>query len=454
MENLGAFVLIPTLLVFVLAVITHRPIESLVAGSLLGLGIAHGTEFITGFADTSLRVMMDETVAWVILVCGFMGSLIALLIRTGATGAFTAKMTHLVKSRQSSLFLTWVLGLIMFVDDYLNSLAVGSAMRNLTDKYRVSREMLSYVVDSTAAPISVIIPLSTWIIFFAALLEDNGIAAEGEGVITYIKAIPYMLYPWIAIFLVPLVIWGKIPLLGAMKKAEARARETGACVPPGAEHIELANQSIVAKDGVKPRFSLFVIPMLSLIGFTLYFDLDFLKGIYVSLGLTVTYVLVTKTLDTHDTFDTVIDGFKTMIEPLGVLVAAFILKDVNDVLGLAPYVIETIQPLMAANSLPAIIFVTMALVSFATGSNWGVFVIVLPIVTALANNLNADMTLVIGATLSASTFGSHACFYSDATVLTAQASGCTPFQHAITQIPYALIAAGLSVLGYVAIAYI
>jgi Na+/H+ antiporter NhaC len=250
-----------------------------------------------------------------------------------------------------------------------------------------------------------------------------------------------------------LVIWGKVPALGAMKKAELRATETGVTVPPDAEHIELANKSIVPKEGVKPRFSLFVIPMLSLIGFTLYFELDFLKGIYVSLGLTLIYVLATKTLDMHDTFDTVIDGFKMMIEPLGVLVAAFILKDVNDVLGLAPFVIESIQPLMTANSLPVVIFVTMALVSFATGSNWGVFVIVLPIVTALSNNLNADMMLVIGATLSASTFGSHACFYSDATVLTAQASGCTPFQHAITQIPYALIAAFVSIIGYVLLGY-
>lgn len=453
MEDLGAYVLIPTLLVFALAVVTHRPIESLIAGSLLGLAMVHGSDFISGFADTTLNVMMEETVAWVILVCGFMGSMIALLIRTGATGAFTATMTGYVKSRESSLMLTWVLGLFMFVDDYLNSLAVGSAMRSLTDKYKVSREMLAYVVDSTAAPISVIIPLSTWIIFFAALLEDNGIAAEGEGIWTYITAIPYMFYPWIAVLLVPFVIWGKVPLLGAMKKAEKRAIETGVTVPPDAEHIELANNAIVAKEGVTPRVSLFVVPMLSLIGFTLYFELDFLKGIYVSLAATVTFILVTKTLDMHDTFDTVIDGFKTMVEPLGVLVAAFILKDVNDVLGLAPYVIETIQPLITAESLPAVLFITMALVSFATGSNWGVFVIVLPIVTALSNNLQADMTLVIGATLSASTFGSHACFYSDATVLTAQASGCTPFQHAITQIPYTLIAAFLSVIGYVLLGY-
>ena len=122
-------------------------------------------------------------------------------------------------------------------------------------------------------------------------------------------------------------------------------------------------------------------------------------------------------------------------------------------LGLAQYAVDTMQPLLTPESLPAVVFASMALVSFMTGSNWGVFVIILPIVTALTNNLGADMTLVIGATLSASTFGSHACFYSDATVLTAQASGCTPFQHAITQIPYALIAALISFAGFLLLAY-
>ena len=112
------------------------------------------------------------------------------------------------------------------------------------------------------------------------------------------------------------------------------------------------------------------------------------------------------------------------------------------------------QPFLTAEFLPAIVFVTMGLVSFTTGSNWGVFVIIIPIVATLANNLGADMTLVIGATLSASTFGSHACFYSDATVLTAQATGCTPLQHALTQLPYALIAAAIATFGYLILAFI
>ena len=454
MSDLGFVSVLPTLLVFILALITRRPIESLICGAIAGLIIIHGPKFVEGFAETSVRVMTDKDVAWVILVCGFMGSLIGLLIRTGATSAFTEKISRYVKSAKGVLMASWVLGIIMFVDDYLNSLAVGSAMRNLTDTYRISREKLAYVVDSTAAPISVIIPFSTWSVFFSGLIVANGIAPEGEGLSTYIAAVPYMLYAWVAVLLVPVVISGAIPALGSMKTAEHRAQTTGQTVPPDAMHIEDANKSIEPKPGVTPRISMFVVPMLVLISATLYFDKDFLIGIYVTLAGTATVILMTRILDMNDTFDTIIDGFKTMIEPLAVLVAAFILKDVNDSLGLANYVVESMQPVLTPELLPAIIFVSMGLVSFMTGSNWGVFVIILPIVTTLANNLGADMTLVIGATLSASTFGSHACFYSDATVLTAQATGCTPMQHALTQIPYALIAAFISVLGYLVLGYV
>ncbi len=453
MEDLGAVSLIPTVVVFVLAVITHRPIESLISGSIVGLIMIHGEQFIGGFAETSVRVMTDDDVAWVILVCGFMGSLIGILIRTGSISAFTEVMARHVKSQRSVLMATWVLGIFMFVDDYLNSIAVGSAMRKLTDKYKVSREKLAYVVDSTAAPISVIIPFSTWGVFFAGLIVANGIAPEGEGLDTYISAIPYMLYAWVAVLLVPLVIYGVIPSLGAMKTAETRAQTTGETVPPDAVHIEQANETIQPLADVKPRISMFVVPMLILVLATLYFDKDFLIGIYITLGSTVIFIIAARIMSMHDTFDTVIDGFKTMIEPLGVVVAAFILKDVNDALGLAEYIVETMQPLLTPESLPAVIFASMGLVSFMTGSNWGVFVIILPIVTALTNNLGADMTLVIGATLSASTFGSHACFYSDATVLTAQASGCTALQHALTQIPYALIAALITIVGFLVLGY-
>jgi len=247
-----------------------------------------------------------------------------------------------------------------------------------------------------------------------------------------------------------LVISGVIPAIGPMRKAEERAA-TGLTVPPGAEHIEAANQSILPKEGVKGSTAEFLIPMAILAFSTWYFDYDFLMGIYLTLALYIIMIMVRRTLTLDETYNAVIDGFKSMLEPLAALVAAYLLDEINGRMGLSEYVIEVLSPHMTADMLPLTIFLTMGTLSFATGSNWGVFIIVLPIVVTLANALDANMPLVIGASLSASTFGSHACFYTDATVLTAQACGTTPFQHAITQIPYALIAAAFSAVGYLLI---
>ena len=452
MTEFGALALIPTLVVVILAVWTHRTIESLLAGTIVGLFMIAPTDPLGLAAEISLAVMMNETVGWVILVCGFMGSLIALYIRTGAVLAFTQAVIARVHTQKGGLFTAWVLGLFLFVDDYLNSIAVGASMRMVTDSFKTSREMLAYVVDSTAAPVSVIIPISTWAVFFGALLVENGVAPEGQGVQAYIQAIPYMFYAWAAILVVPLVIAGVIPAIGPMRKAEARAA-TGQTVPPEAAHIEAANQTILAKEGVKGNSAEFILPMALLALSTWYFDYDFLKGLYLTLALYVVLIAIRRTLTVEETYNAVLDGFKTMFEPLAALVAAYLLDEINTRLDLSAYVIDLISPWMTAQMLPTAVFLSMGVLSFATGSNWGVFVIVLPIVTTLANAVGADMTIVIGATLSASTFGSHACFYTDATVLTAQATGTTPYQHAITQLPYALIAGGISVLAYLVIAW-
>jgi Na+/H+ antiporter NhaC len=451
-SDFGILCLLPTLVVVVLAVWSHRTIESLLAGVLVGLFLIEPSQPLSLAAEISLEVMKNDTVGWVILVCGFMGSLIALFIRTGAVSAFTGAIIDRIHTRKGGLLTAWVLGLFLFVDDYLNSIAVGAAMRKVTDSFGTSREMLAYVVDSTAAPVSVIVPISTWAVFFGALLVENGVAAEGQGIQAYIAAIPYMLYAWAAILVVPLVIVGIIPAIGPMRKAEARAA-AGQTVPPEAEHIEAANRSITAKEGVRGSSAEFIIPMVVLAVSTWYFDYDFLMGIYLTLGLYVLMIAVRRTLTVEETYNAVLDGFKTMIEPLAALVAAYLLDAINSRLDLSAYVIDFIAPYVNGQMLPTAVFLSMGALSFATGSNWGVFVIVLPIVTTLSNALGADMTLVIGATLSASTFGSHACFYTDATVLTAQATGTTPYQHAITQLPYALIAALISLIGYLVLAW-
>jgi len=434
---------LPAFLVLALAIWTRRPIESLIGGSLVGLLMLHGGGLLPEFAATTLRVMTNEDVAWIILVCGFMGSLIALLLRAGGFMAFSGFLRARVSSASGVLMGTWVFGLLLFVDDYMNSLAAGTAMRKLAGEHGVSPEKLAYVVDSTAAPVSVIIPFSTWSAFYTGLIVSSGMASATEGFALYLESIPFMLYAWCAVLLVPAVAIGMVPSFGPMKSADAR----GPLGSTEAAPLELDGES-GPKPCVEPRISLFVVPMLTLVGATFWFDRDFLSGIYFTLGGLVVALVALRILGFDEVFGTVLRGFTSMIEPLAVVVASFTFKEVNDALGLPSYVVGLIEPVVTPELLPAAIFVSMALLSFITGSNWGIFAIVMPIVATLSQGLGADPAIVIGATISASTFGSHACFYSDATVLTARATGCTPFDHALTQLPYALISAGAAVGGY------
>ena len=444
MESFGAISLIPTVVVISIAVLTHRPILALLSGVIAGLLLINPATVIGGVADLSLEIMMDETIGWVIMVCGLMGSLIMLLIKTGAASAFANTLAAKANTRDKSLLVTWLLGMVIFIDDYLNAIAIGSSMKKVTDRYKVSRSMLSYVVDSTAAPTCVIVPISTWAVYFAALLEDTGTAAAGEGMRMYISGIPYMFYAWIAIMLVPLVATGRLPLIGPMKRAEAMAQKGTLALEQVTEFDEGADPSDTGA-----TLWTFLLPLLSLIGFSWYFDIDLLKGVMVTLAITVPLMVLQNLLPFKAALDAVMDGFKIMLPPLAVVVTAFMFKAVNDQLGLPQYVIDSVTPLMSPLMLPLVTFITMALVAFATGSSWGVFAIAIPIVMPLAVAMDVPMPLMIGALLSASSFGSHACFYSDSTVLVAQSTGSGVMEHALSQLPYALIAASLAGLLFV-----
>ena len=438
--------LIPAAVAILTAVLSRRPVESLLAGVFAGLLLLGPGTAVANFSSILLEVMMDETIAWVIIVCGLMGSLIALLMRVGAADAFSQALASRAKDAHSSLLYTWCLGLVIFIDDYLNALAVGSAMRKVTDKFRVSREMLAYVVDSTAAPICVLVPVSTWAVFFAGVLEVSDVAEPGEGMALYISAIPYMFYAWIAGLMVPMVATGRIPLLGMMKIAQERAAGNGS-----ASHDDEFEVTVGGNSG-RVRIYHFMLPLLALIGFSLWYDLDVQIGVLMALVVTIVLYGVQRLMAWSEMFDAVLEGIKIMVPALTIVVVAFMFKEVNDQLGLAQFVIENVTPYMTPTLLPLVVFVTMALIAFATGSSWGVFAIAIPIVLPLADSVGVSPQLAIGALISASAFGSHACFYSDATVLAAQGSGCGVMEHALTQIPYAIIAALLAGIGLTLIA--
>ena len=198
--------------------------------------------------------------------------------------------------------------------------------------------------------------------------------------------------------------------------------------------------------------SVFFFPIMVMVFFTVFPSIDLLRGVIAGILMTFVYYALLRVMPLGQLFDTCIEGVKSMVPVLAMLLTLFIFVEANDRIGLTPFVIEAVTPFMTAQLLPIVVFVTVSLLSFTTGSNWGVIAITMPIAFPLAQNFGVSIPLVMGALFSASGFGSHACFYSDSTVLSAQGAGCKTHEHAITQLPYALLGAAVAVILFVAVA--
>ena len=440
----GFVTLLPTLLVLGLAIWSRRTLESVLAGALFAFFIMEGIGFLDAMAEATLATLMTEEVAWVMLVCGLYGGFIGLLVKGGGSYAFGRAVMSRIETKRSGLLATWGLGLVIFLDDYLNSLTVGATMKAVTDRFRTSRAMLAYVVDSTAAPLCLLVPLSSWGAYFASLLEQNGVAPEGQGLSVFIETIPYLFYPMVALLIVPLVALGVIPLLGAMRRAEARA-ETG-------DLGVFEDNALAVQENARGGMSVFFFPIIAMVFFTVFPGIDLLRGVIAGILVTFVHYAVVRVMPLGELFDTCIDGVKSMVPVLAMLLTLFVFVEANDRLGLTPYVIEAVSPFMTPQLLPVVVFITVSLLSFTTGSNWGVIAITMPIAFPLAQTFEVSIPLVMGALFSASGFGSHACFYSDSTVLSAQGAGCRTHEHAITQLPYALLGATVAAILFVVMA--
>lgn len=457
-ESLGAFCTIPAIFLIVYIFATKRIIEALVLSTFIGwiFCAQPGENILATFSASLTGVMMDEDTGWLIVVCGTMGGIIALIERSGGAFAFGEWAAKRAKSGKAALFWTWILGCVIFIDDYLNSCTVGSCMAPLTDKHKTPREMLAYVADSTAAPLCVLIPVTTWAVFAGRIIQDSGWTEEGATAVSmFVKTIPYNFYGWIAALLVPLVIIGVVPKLGPMKKAYERVESGGPIAPPGSEKI-----SIIASDKedmempTNPRVINFLLPILTLIGSTILFDTDMQMGVVCTVVVMFVLYMAQDLMSAADFWDVFIKGLQNMVLPLLLMVMAFEFGDMNETIGFTKWCIETGTQVMTPATAPLIVFLILAFTEFITGTNWGMYIIALPIVIPLSFQLGCDTALLTAACLSAGVFGSHICFYSDATVITSAACGCDNFRHALSQMPYGFIAAGLSAIMFAVMGFI
>lgn len=447
MGNYGIISLLPPLIVIAIAIRTKLSLEPLLIGCLVGYIIVAKWNFFNAIIAAFTKVMQNDLMVWVIIVCSLYGALIQLMIRSGGVLAFGEYLLRFVKSRKKSLLTTWAFGSFMFVDDYLNALTTGTTMKKLTDHYKVPREMLAFVVSSTAVPICVIVPISTWVIFISKLLEGNGLAPAGKGISVYFGIIPYIAYGWVQYLVVPLVILGIIPIIGKMRKANLRAETTGLLIPDNSEEFSLDVEPFDSKTSGSIWF--LILPVLVLITATVLMDLDALKGIIVALAFTLAYYSIKKVAPFKALSESGIEGMKSMLFALVLLLFSYLLKDLGDEMGLTQYVISVVEPVVNKNWLPLAVFLSLGLIAFTTGNSWGLYAIAVPLVVPLAHDLGCNVWVCIGAVISAGTFGAHACFYSDATILAAQGAECNNYQHGITQLPFALISFTITCIAYI-----
>lgn len=451
-STFGIISALPSIFLLSFIFYTKRILEGLTLASLLAFFMAHKMEFFSPMSETLTEVLTDGDTQWLFIVCGLMGSIIALIERGGGAAAFGEWVAKRAKTRKSTLLWTWLLGIVIFIDDYLNSLTVGSCMAPITDKHKVSREKLAYIVDSTAAPVCVLIPISTWAVYIASLLEQAGAAPEGEGVRYFIQTIPYNVYGWIAALIVPLVILGIVPVFGPMKKAEKRATEEGILAPPGSDKIDIHSGEKV-KTPSKPKVFNFFLPIFVLVGSTIYFDIDMQLGVLTTVAFMFLLYIPQGLMGPEEFFDTCIVGIKQMLFPLLMVVLALTFANVNEKIGFLTYVIDTAKVYMTPELLPLVVFIVLGITEFIMGLSWGMYAIAIPIVIPLAIAVGANPVVAVGAVCSAGVWGSHICFYSDATILSSAATGCDNYRHAVTQMPYGFLGAFITAIAFLAIGF-
>lgn len=441
----GIVPVVPAVIVILIALTTRRTFEALLAGTFSAYLIMEGTGFVTAWVNTLYEVLADRDVQWVIIVCGLFGSLIAILSATKSTISFTEKIAKICKSARSALLATEIMGILIFIDDYLNIITLGTCMRPLTDRYKEPPEATAYIIDSTGAPVCVLLPISTWAIFYASIFfSQPEVAALGyqDATSMYIQLIPYAFYPLFTLIVVFLFCMKLLPRLGRMKTAYERVE-----MEDNVKRSKYTENPVKGEEGdisaKRGNVWDFVTPILLVIILTVVTG-EMTIALIVAIFVCLVMYLPRKLITFHTFFDVFMEGFCGIIPTLAVVVAAFMMQHAAEDIGLASFLISVVEPFVNAAVFPAIVFIVVSFLTFITGSNWGIPAVCVPILMPLAAALDANMILTMAAILSAGTFGSHACFYSDATVLTSVSCGIDNMDHALSQFPYAMIGAVLS----------
>ena len=459
-----AWALLPPIIAIGLALITKEVYSSLFIGVVVGGLMYTNFNFLTGMDtiinDGLISAVKDNAGIFIFLV--ELGVIVALINKSGGSAAFGKWAARHIKTRMGAMLATFALGVLIFIDDYFNCLTVGSVMRPITDRNKISRSKLAYLIDATAAPVCMIAPISSWAAAVSSYAED------GQGLKLFVAAIPFNFYSLLTfIFIIGICVMGFDYGSMAMHEYNAMYKDdlfTTGDRPEGDEEAVSDHGKVID----------LVLPILVLIGVSV-FSLIYVGGIFegksfvdafadtdatvglpwgglIALVFTMVYLNLRKVVDFKSTMDSVPKGFLAMVPSILILTFATSLKNMTSLMGAKYFVADLMSGAAAslANFLPVIIFLVACLLSFATGTSWGTFGILIPIVTYLFVNTPDSPLMVIGisACLAGAVCGDHCSPISDTTIMSSAGAQCNHINHVSTQLPYALTVAAVSAVGF------
>jgi len=485
----GIVSVLPPVVAIVLALVTRQVLVSLFVGIWLGVSLLQGLDPFTGLLRTLdryvIQALADPDHVAIVLFSMTLGGMVGVMSRSGGMQGVVSAISRLAKGPRGAQLAAWAMGVLVFFDDYANTLIVGNTMRPFTDRMRVSREKLSYIVDSTAAPVASVALISTWVGFQVGLVESaiRDIGLEADAYVLFLRSIPYSAYSLLTIAFVALVA-GWLRDFGPMWQAEHRSLTTGAVLRKGAQPItDAASLESASPQGCEARWWNALLPILLMIVATL-------VGLYLSgksaLGPAAGSARIGEIVGAADSFDVLmwtsfgaagtaialaisqrllslgqaieawLAGVRAMVLAMVILVLAWSIGKVCAELHTADYVIRLARNALSPQLLPAVTFIVAALISFATGTSWATMAILVPIAVPMAHKLSVGASLpagasqtvllgTLGSVLSGSVFGDHCSPISDTTIMSSMASAADHVDHVRTQLPYAVLVASVSV---------
>lgn len=464
--------LVPPVVAIVLALITKEVYSSLFVGIVIG-GLFYGNVFQSGFSaersvlhifeDGLVGVLSDSDNVGILIFLVVLGVMVSMMNKAGGSAAFGEWASEHIKTRIGAQLAAIMLGVLIFIDDYFNCLTVGSVMRPVTDKHQVSRAKLAYLIDATAAPVCIIAPISSW----AAAV--TGFVKGEDGFSIFIKAIPYNYYALFTIVAMVTLVILQVDF-GPMAKHEANAKK-GDLFTTGDRPYAESKQDVIKGKGkvIDLIFPILVLIICCIIGMIYtggFFDgtgfVDAFAGSNASIGLmlgsffaliiTICFYSIRRVLRFTDCCNSIPEGFKAMVPAILILTFAWTLKTMTESLGAKEFVAGLVGgvsgPLLGL--FPAIIFVVGAFLAFATGTSWGTFGILIPIVVNIFSGTNHTMMIIsISACMAGAVCGDHCSPISDTTIMASAGAQCNHMNHVSTQLPYAVLVAGISCLTYI-----